>query len=155
MKEHTLERSQLLPLSLDAVFAFFADAGNLESLTPPWLRFRILTPRPIEMKPGTLIDYRIRWGIIPIRWTTRIIDWNPPHGFSDEQIKGPYKLWHHTHRFESVPGGTRMTDVVRYALPLGFIGRWMNRLKVAGDLERIFDYRRDQVGRLLGSSLTS
>lgn len=98
---------------------------------------------------GTEIRYRLCLRGIPIRWTTRIRKWDPPYRFVDVQLSGPYQIWHHTHRFESTNGGTRMTDVVRYRLPLGFIGRTMNLLIVRRDLERIFDYRARRVRELM------
>jgi ligand-binding SRPBCC domain-containing protein len=104
-----------LPNPPEQVFRFFADADNLGTITPEWLQFEILTPRPIEMGIGTLIDYRIRLYGIPIRWRTRITAWNPPWHFRDEQVKGPYRLWVHDHRFTPHLGGTLMTDQVRYA----------------------------------------
>ena len=100
MREHTLERAQRLPGSPDEVFAFFADAHNLEAITPPWLGFRIVTPGPIEMRPGALIEYRLRLHRVPVRWLTRIETWEPGRRFVDVQVRGPYRLWHHTHEFE-------------------------------------------------------
>jgi hypothetical protein len=149
MREFRLEREQVLNLPIQRVFDFFADAGNLEAITPPWLHFQIVTPRPIAMKPGALIEYRLRWRIVPIRWLTEIEVWEPPHRFVDQQLKGPYRLWHHTHTFEPSGGGTRMRDTVRYALPLACLGTAAHRIKVRRDLEAIFDYRRDRVTQLL------
>ncbi len=146
-RHHLLERRQFLPRPLDEVFAFFADAANLERITPPWLRFRILTPSPIHMKVGALIDYRIRWKSVPLRWRTRIAEWNPPHGFVDVQERGPYALWHHTHTFEGTPGGVWMTDRVRYALPLGALGRCIHAVGIRRDVHAIFDYRRAVIER--------
>jgi ligand-binding SRPBCC domain-containing protein len=120
------------------VFAFFADAGNLQELTPPWLGFEILTPRPIEMAAGTRIDYRLRLRFIPIRWRTRITAWEPPRRFVDEQLRGPYRLWIHEHTLEEDGGGTLCGDFVRYAVPFGALA---NRLMVARDVRRIFAYR--------------
>lgn len=148
MRTYILDRSQLVPRPLDEVFGFFADAGNLERLTPPWLSFHILTPRPIAMGVGTLIDYRIRVKGIPMRWRSRITLWDPPHAFADEQIKGPYSMWYHEHRFEAVDGGTRCTDRVEYALPLGPLGRLMHRLMVKRDVEKIFEFRRCELERI-------
>ncbi len=145
---HTLRRVQRLAAPPDAVFPFFGDAGNLEAITPPLLRFRILTPRPIAMHAGTLIEYRLRLHGIPVRWVTQILDWEPGGRFVDSQIKGPYALWHHTHDFApDKEGGTVMTDTVRYALPGGPVGELARRLVVARDLETIFDFRRDAVAR--------
>jgi ligand-binding SRPBCC domain-containing protein len=149
MATFTLQRTQFLPRPRAAVFPFFADAANLEAITPPWLGFRILTPGPIVMGPGTLIDYRIRWRFVPLRWRTAITVWEPPVRFVDEQVRGPYRLWRHTHTFAEVSGGTAMTDVVEYALPLGPLGRLMHRFIVERDLAAIFDYRREQVLKLV------
>ena len=142
----TLSREQTLPGSPDDVFEFFADAGNLEAITPPWLSFRIVTPRPIAMGPGTLIEYRLRLRGLPVSWLTRIEVWEPGVRFVDQQMRGPYALWHHTHEFAAEPGGgTRMTDTVRYALPFGPVGALGHALFVRRDLERIFDFRFDAV----------
>jgi ligand-binding SRPBCC domain-containing protein len=132
------------------VFAFFADASNLETITPPFLRFRIRTPGPIVMGPGTLIEYSLRWHRLPIRWRTEIREWRPPTEFVDVQLKGPYRLWEHTHRFAESEGGTRMHDEVRYSLPAGPLGDVAHRLFVRADLERIFDHRAAKVSELLG-----
>ena len=148
---HTLRREQRLPGSPDDVFPFFADAGNLEAITPPWLSFAITTPRPIDMHVGTIIEYRLRLHALPIRWLTQIEAWEPGVRFVDRQLRGPYALWHHTHEFEPAPGGgTLMRDVVRYALPLGPAGGIAHALVVKRDLERIFDFRREEVARRLG-----
>src|SRR5689334_13428786 len=127
---YVLQREQWIPRPLEEVFAFFADAGNLEAITPAWLGFRILTPRPIVMRPGAHIRYQLGWHGIPLRWLTEIETWEPPHEFVDVQLQGPYRLWHHTHRFEAADGGTVMRDVVRYALPLGLLGRFAHALLV-------------------------
>ena len=148
MREHLLERRQFIPRPLDEVFPFFADATNLERITPAWLHFEIVTPQPIVMAVGTRIEYRIRWRFLSYSWLTEIVAWEPPHGFVDVQLRGPYALWHHTHRFEATPEGTWMTDRVRYALPLGPIGEMAHRLAVRRDLERIFDYRRQVIEEL-------
>ncbi len=142
---HTLRREQWIPRPLDEVFAFFCDARNLGELTPPWLGFRILTPGPIRIARGTRISYRLDWHGIPVSWRTEIRRWQPPHCFVDVQLNGPYRLWHHTHRFEASGGGTLMTDVVRYRLPFGIVGRVAHALNVRRDLERIFDYRLQRV----------
>lgn len=139
---HTLVREQRLPGTPEEVFPFFADAANLEAITPPWLHFRIVTPGTVEMREGTLIEYRLSLRGIPIRWRTRIDEWEPGVRFVDRQLSGPYRLWHHTHEFE--PAGERQTlmrDTVRYALPLGPLGEIAHRLIVRRDLARIFDHR--------------
>jgi ligand-binding SRPBCC domain-containing protein len=135
----TLTAEQWLPRPVDEVFRFFADAGNLDALTPRWLRFEIVTPRPIEMKVGALIDYRLRLRGWPIRWQSEISDWSPPHRFVDEQRRGPYRLWHHTHTFAARDGGTLVRDVVRYDVPGGAVA---NALLVRRDLRKIFTYRQ-------------
>ena len=146
----TLVREQRLPGAPGDVFPFFADAGNLEAITPPWLGFAIVTPRPIEMRPGALIEYRLRLHRLPVRWLTTIADWEPGVRFVDMQLRGPYALWHHTHEFEPLAGGgTLMRDTVRYALPLGPLGALAHAAFVGRDLERIFDFRRAAVARAL------
>jgi ligand-binding SRPBCC domain-containing protein len=130
-----------LPRPPDAVFAFFMNAENLQSITPPWLDFRIVTPLPIQMKEGTEIDYRLRLNGIPMRWRSRIVDWQPPHHFVDVQIAGPYKAWRHRHSFESTEEGTLMRDHVDYRLIGGPLAPLINTLMVAGQLRRIFAYR--------------
>lgn len=148
---HTLHREQRLPGDPETVFGFFADAGNLEAITPPWLRFAVVTPRPIAMAPGTLIEYRLTLHRLPIAWLTEITAWEPGERFVDVQLAGPYRMWHHTHEFApDGAGGTLMRDTVRYALPYGPLGRVARRTFVARDLDRIFDFRRDEVARRLG-----
>ena len=139
--EHTLRREQLLPGATDEVFRFFADARNLERITPPWLNFHVRSADP--MGAGALIEYRLALHGIPIRWLTRIEEWVPGVRFVDVQLKGPYARWHHTHEFDPVGshGQTLMRDTVRYALPYGPCGEIAHRLFVRRDLERIFDYR--------------
>jgi ligand-binding SRPBCC domain-containing protein len=124
----------------DAVFPFFADARNLEALTPPWLRFEVLTPSPIEMRAGALIDYRLRIHGLPLRWRSEITTWAPPRLFVDEQRRGPYRAWRHEHRFTPDGGGTLVEDDVTYAV-LG--GALVDALFVRRDLDRIFRFRRE------------
>jgi len=152
MAIHTLRSEQFVPRPLEEVFAFFSDAGNLQEITPAFLDFRILTPRPIEIKAGTLLDYRLKWHGFPIRWRTRILEWNPPHSFVDLQLKGPYRLWRHTHTFHSEHGGTRMVDTVNYELPLGILGELAHALKVQRDVEGIFEYRRETIARVFAGT---
>jgi ligand-binding SRPBCC domain-containing protein len=130
-------------------FAFFADAFNLEAVTPTWLAFRVVTPPPISMAPGTLIAYRLRLHGVPIRWLTRIAVWEPPRRFVDVQLSGPYTLWHHVHEFEPAGAGTLMRDTVRYGLPLGPLGRLAHALFVQRDVEGILDFRREAIPRQL------
>ena len=136
-----------VPRPLDDVFAFFSDAANLEALTPPWLHFRILTPQPIAMHPGTLIDYRIRLHGIPISWQSEITDWNPPRQFVDQQRRGPYRRWIHTHTFAAEGIGTRVSDRVDFEVPLG----WLTGRFVLRDVEKIFAFRRRQLVKRFGS----
>jgi len=152
---HTFRRKQWIPRPIDEVFAFFSDARNLEDITPPWLRFRIVTPGPIRITRGTQIRYRLSLHGIPMGWTTQIRQWRPSFRFVDVQLRGPYRLWHHTHRFEPGPGGTLMTDVVRYRLPLGILGRVMHLIKVRRDVERIFDYRFQRIQEVFGGAVTA
>jgi ligand-binding SRPBCC domain-containing protein len=142
VKEFTIHAELWLPRHRAEIFAFFADAHNLQSLTPPWLRFDVVTPAPIAMYPGALIDYRIRVHGLPIRWRTEITAWNPPHQFVDIQLRGPYTLWHHTHTFAERDGGTLCVDDVRYR-PRG--GALVNWLFVRRDVERIFHYRQQRL----------
>jgi ligand-binding SRPBCC domain-containing protein len=141
-------RVQILPGSPAEVFRFFETPENLARLTPPSLGFEILTPSPIVMRAGALIDYCVRPLGFPQRWTTLIESYDPPRRFTDVQLRGPYSFWHHTHTFEVAEGGTRMTDEVRYVLPFGPFGApaapW-----VAWQLDRIFDFRARTVAALL------
>ena len=131
------------------MFDFFADAGNLESITPPELNFRISTTQPFEIQKGTLIDYKLKLRGLPITWQTLISRWNPPHSFIDESLKSPYKQWIHEHIFtENMDGGTEIKDIVRYRLPLeplGDIAHWF----VRRELDYIFDYRGKTVIKML------
>lgn len=149
-----MRRTQWIPRPIDEVFAFFSDARNLEAITPPWLGFRILTPGPVQIGAGTTIRYRLRLHGVPLGWTSEIRQWLPPFRFVDVQLRGPYRFWHHTHRLESRDGGTLMTDVVRYRLPFGILGRALHRFKVRRDVEHIFDYRFQRVQELFAGTLT-
>ena len=140
-----------LPRGRNEVFPFFADARNLSEITPPWVQFQVLTPAPIVMQPGALIDYRIRVHGLPIRWRTEITEWGPPHRFVDVQLRGPYTLWHHTHMFEEQDGGTLCIDKVNYR-PRG--GAIINRLFVRKDVQRIFAYRRKRLLELFPARLS-
>lgn len=146
-----LETQFELAAPLEEVFAFFAQAENLGRITPQELGFRILTPLPIEMTEGVLIEYEITlWGI-RMGWRTRISVWDPPHRFVDEQLRGPYRRWVHTHSFAATPGGTLVTDRVEYELPLGSIGRLAHPL-VRRQLSRIFKHRESRVRSILETS---
>jgi ligand-binding SRPBCC domain-containing protein len=145
MKTHTLQRRQFIKKALSEVFAFFSEPGNLALLTPRKLGFKILTPLPIQMKNGALIDYTIKLLGINVRWTTFVTHFEPPQRFVDVQLRGPYSFWHHTHEFTETQGGTEMTDTVTYALPLGIIGTVMHELIVKRQLDAIFNYRKGAV----------
>lgn len=146
---YTIETDQTLSRPLGDVFPFFADAGNLETITPPELRFSIETPRPIEMRPGALIEYRLTLYGFRFRWLTEISVWEPGHRFVDRQLLGPFALWHHEHRFSGEGETTRIQDTVHYALPLDPVGRLAHPL-VRKQLDRIFDYRTARVAELIG-----
>lgn len=140
MKLHEFRTELWLPAPRDEVFAFFADAANLDSITPPWLHFHIVTPPPIKMKAGALIDYRLRVHGLPIRWRTHISVWEPGVRFVDEQMRGPYRTWIHEHTFADRDGGTLVRDHVRYSVPFGFlVHSWL----VRPDVEKIFAHRTE------------
>ena len=138
MKTHELCFRMRIERPVEEVFAFFADARNLERITPPWIRFRILGEPPPELRAGTEIDYQLRLRGIPLRWRSRITAWQPPHRFVDEQARGPYRLWRHEHLFERDGDATLATDQVEFA---AFGGPLVRRFLIAPDLERIFAYR--------------
>lgn len=148
-RTHVLERTQLVRRPRREVWAFFADPGNLEELTPDFLRFRILTPRPIALVSGARIEYRLSLFGLPFSWRTRIEDVVPGECFVDVQLAGPYRRWRHTHRFADAPGGTLVTDRVEYELPLGPVGALARALFVARTLDRIFAFRRSRIDALL------
>ncbi|WP_445150543.1 SRPBCC family protein [Baekduia sp. Peel2402] len=151
MRVFTLRRQQVLPGAPEEVFPFFADARNLEAITPPLLRFEVVTPEPIEMRVGTLIQYRLKLRGVSINWLTSIQAWEPGVRFVDQQVRGPYALWHHTHEFEATAGGeTLMTDTVRYAIGFGPFGELAARAFVHRDVAAIFDFRREAVVGALG-----
>lgn len=143
-----LETSIELPIDIAEVFAFFAAAENLERITPPELGFRIQTPLPIDIKEGTHIDYRLSLFGLPFSWRSLISHWDPPHSFVDEQIQGPYALWHHTHTFHTTPTGTLIADRVLYRLPLWPLSQLALPI-VRLQLRRIFSYRQQAIGRIL------
>ncbi len=142
---YRLERTTFLPAQRAEVFSFFANAHNLERITPASLHFCILTPGPIVMKAGTRIDYKLTLHGIPMKWQTLIEEFVEGEYFVDLQLSGPYRLWRHRHEFRDVPGGTQMMDRVDYELPFGLLGRVVRRLFVRGSLERIFDYRSEAI----------
>lgn len=147
MKTFKFSSEQWLPKPLEEVFPFFADARNLEDLTPDWLSFTVLTLEPIPMAVGTTIDYRLAWHGIPLRWRSEIAAWEPPHRFVDRQLRGPYRFWHHEHRFEERDGGTNVVDVVEYAVWGGAVAV---NLGVRRDIERIFEFRRARLIEIFG-----
>ena len=149
MKTYFLLRRQVIPKPLDAVFGFFESPANLERITPAEVGFNILTPQPITMRTGAVLDYTIRLFGIPVRWTTQIVGYDPPYRFADVALKSPYSFWHHTHSFEPTPGGTVMTDQVKYVMPFGWIGQIAHALFVKRRLEKIFDYRAEVIEQLL------
>jgi ligand-binding SRPBCC domain-containing protein len=142
MKESVFSSEIWLPKPPEEMFPFFGDAHNLAIITPPWLQFEVLTKNPIEMRPGTLIDYRIRLHGIQLHWRTNIVAWEPPYRFIDDQIRGPFQRWHHEHFFESQDNGTLCRDRVHYAV-LG--GPLIDRLFVRRDVEKIFQFRRQKL----------
>jgi ligand-binding SRPBCC domain-containing protein len=140
-----LHTEQWLPIPRPELFDFFADAFQLERITPPWLHFHVLTPRPIRMSAGLKIDYRLRLRWIPVRWQSEISVWEPPHRFVDRQLRGPYRLWHHEHTFLEREGGTLVIDHIAYRVPGGTP---VNRCLVEPDLRRIFEFRRDTLATI-------
>jgi len=150
---HVLRREQRLAAPPSEVFPFFADPRNLEAITPPILEFRLLTPEPIAMGVGTFLQYALRLRGVPVRWDTLIQEWEPPHRFVDVQVRGPYRLWHHTHELEPVDGGraTLMRDTVRYSVGFGVLGEVARRALVVRDLEAIFAFRTERVPALVAS----
>jgi ligand-binding SRPBCC domain-containing protein len=145
-----LDRRQFIPRPRSEVFGFFADAANLETLTPDFLKFHILTPLPITMRPGTLIDYELTLMGVRFHWQTLIEQFEPELRFVDVQLRGPYRRWHHEHRFEEFEGGTWVIDRVDYEMPLGPLGRMAHALWVARSLEQIFAYRAAKMRELFG-----
>ena len=152
MKEFTLERSVLVNESLDVVYEFFSDPGNLQELTPPWLDFLVVGSSTERVEVGTTIDYRLKVRGLTIRWRSLISAWNPPRSFVDEKVKGPYRMWHHTHLFEETAEGVLVGDKVRYSVPGGpLFERLVERLFVGPDVRKIFDYRVKRLGELFSS----
>jgi len=145
MKTFTLKRQQLIKRSLHEVFSFFSKPENLELLTPKNLGFQILTPSPISMKEGTIIDYTIKIAGVPVRWTTLITTYEPLYRFVDLQLKGPYSYWHHTHTFIETDDGTVIADEVKYSMPFGVLGRFAHALFVQHQLNTIFDARSTKI----------
>jgi len=151
MKTFEINMKQYINKPLEVVFEFFSKPENLEMITPKSLSFNILTPTPIKMEKGSLIDYTIRLFGVPIHWRTLISDYEPPFRFVDQQIKGPYTFWHHTHTFRLVEGGVEIIDQVKYSLPLGWLGTLAHAIWVRKDLEKIFEYRKTVIQNYFGS----
>lgn len=152
MAEHLLKYQIEIGLPRPQVFDFFADAGNLERITPPQLNFHIVTPQPIDIQKGTLIDYELKLRGLPMRWRTEISEWDPPNSFVDRQLSGPYKQWIHRHTFTELgPSRTLIEDEVRYRLPLEPLADAAHFI-VRRELEAIFEFRQQAVARLLTNS---
>jgi ligand-binding SRPBCC domain-containing protein len=148
MPAYRLLRQQWFPKPLDEAFSFFSRPENLEEITPQFLRFQVVSAEP-QLHAGSLIEYRLRVRGLPMRWTSEITEWDPPHKFVDLQLRGPYKLWRHQHLFAEENGGTRIIDDVEYALPFGFVGEIAHALLVRRDVENIFEYRQRCLAELL------
>ena len=150
---YELKVTQFLEFPIEKVFHFFSNAKNLERITPTNLHFVIKTPLPICMKQGTIIDFGLRIRGIPTKWSSLISSYNPPNSFIDEQIKGPYLTWNHTHIFKEENGGTTIVDKVKYSIPFGLLGRIINYLWVKKDLEAIFNYRSKTIKQIFNNYL--
>lgn len=150
--DFVLRAEVTVPSPRGEVFDFFSDARNLELLTPPFMRFRVRTEEQIDMDVGTVIEYDLRIRGVPVRWQSLVRKWDPPTSFEDEQIRGPYLRWHHTHEFEDSIVGTIVRDTVRYRVPGG---RLINRLLVAPDLRRIFSYRHERIVNIFNTEVST
>ncbi len=148
-RSYQLVREQWIDKPLDEVFEFFSRPENLQEITPPWLSFHIVSAEK-ELHTGSLIEYKLKVHGLPMRWKSEIAEWDPPHRFVDNQLKGPYARWHHLHTFVAENGGTRIRDQVDYELPFGIIGELMHTLMVRRDVESIFLYRQKRLLELLG-----
>ncbi len=145
---HTIQSSILIPRYIFDVFEFFSNANNLERITPSELCIRIVTPGPIEMEEGTIIDYHLRLYGIPFKWSSLISLWDPPNRFVDEQTRGPYRTWIHTHQFTEHAGGTRITDEVVYRLPFWPLGEIFFPF-IHGQIRKIFDFRKKSIKKIM------
>ncbi|MCS7168181.1 MAG: SRPBCC family protein [Gemmatales bacterium] len=154
MRIYKFEMEQWVARSTEEVFAFFSDPFNLDRITPPWLRFQT-TEAPKQVYRNCLLVHQLRIHGVPVTWVSQIVEWDPPRRFIDVQVIGPYQLWHHVHEFVPEGGGTRIRDVVCYALPFGWLGRWAHFLFVRRDLEQIFAYRRQQIERYFAPAADS
>ena len=150
-----LERHQIVPGEMQAVFGFFKDPHNLEAITPPWLHFQVESSSTPVVRKGTEIDYRLRWQVFPMKWRSRISEYVEGELFADEMLRGPYKRWYHRHLFTTVPSGVEVRDVVRYQLPFGPLGRLAHAMTVRRQLEAIFDYRREAIAGIFGLPQTT
>ena len=148
-REYTLSCAMWIPLPMNKVFSFFADAHNLAAITPPWLSFVIHTPHPIDMRAGCYIDYTIRLIGVPLNWRTLISDYDPPHKFEDQQLKGPYRRWVHRHEFVEENGGITVRDAVCYVIPGGPLAPLAQALFVRRQLTDIFNFRQNAIAKLL------
>ena len=149
MRMFRLQQEQWIQSPIAEVFEFFSNAANLQILTPDWLSFEIVTPMPVELNVGALIDYRLKVRGLPLNWQSEITEWNPPYHFVDEQKRGPYRQWHHTHEFREQDGGTLVVDTIEYAVPGGHV---IHTLFVKRDVERIFKYRQEKLEEIFQSS---
>jgi ligand-binding SRPBCC domain-containing protein len=152
---NTIHRQQWISAPLEEVFSFFCEARNLNRITPPELRFKLLGQSHLELRAGTLIDYELAWHGLPMRWRSRIEEWRPPTLFIDVQLKGPYRFWRHTHSFEARERGTLMRDTVEFAVPFGAFGELCVGWLVRRDVDRIFDYRAQQIPLLFPAEHTA
>ena len=151
MRLHRIDTTHHLRIRLDEAWAFFSDPRNLGRITPPSMRFEILSPLPARVYPGLLITYRVRPLLgLPVTWITEITQVVEPRLFVDEQRFGPYRFWHHLHMFREVDDGTEMRDIVHYALPIGILGRAAHGLLVAPRLREIFEFRRRRLDEIFG-----
>lgn len=148
MKYRLFKDETLIDATLEDAFDFFCKAENLERLTPDFLQFKIVTPLPVEMREGQIIDYKLKIHGISVKWQSVISEWNPPNGFVDKQIKGPYRLWIHRHTFESLGSRTRMVDEVKYLSPGFILEPIINKLFVEKDIRKIFDYRKREMSKI-------
>jgi len=148
MSRHRLERRQVVGGSVREAFGFFKDPMNLEVITPPWLRFRVVSSSNDVVRLGTEITYHLRWQVFPMKWRSRISEYEEDRLFADEMLRGPYASWYHWHYFEEVPNGVAVTDVVEYRLPFGPLGSLAHGAVVRRQLEAIFDYRYQTIDRL-------
>lgn len=150
MSHYQLRCEMIVPKPIGEVFAMFENPYNLGLITPPWLRFRVVSAERVHMELGAIINYRLQWLGLPLRWRTRITSYLPPDEFVDEAVRGPYKFWRHRHTFEAVEGGTRICDAVDYALPFGALGRLSHWFAVKRNLIAIFTFRQRALNRYWG-----